>query len=226
MAIEQQIEVHELAIPDAKTSRRSRFPLLGDLYDLQSPNRTEIRGVADRYVIFRLAGPAAEWKRLQKHHDLALGSHAQARYQERFPRDRVDDSQIDFDAAENDERYKVLADQRAEIQGELSAAETSLAQAERAEQVPTSRSPERDVEAALGLLDNMSRVCNDATARADVTRLLVGLGVRIGLSFGTMVKGTKREVQRLLGGVVAFGGTQLPVPIHGVDNREGPAAGD
>jgi hypothetical protein len=99
MAIEQKIEVYELAIPNATASRRSRFALLGDLYNLRSPNWPEIRLAADRYVLFRLAGPAAEWRRLEKHHDLLPGSPGQVRLRQRFRRDRVDNSQVDFDAS-------------------------------------------------------------------------------------------------------------------------------
>jgi hypothetical protein len=119
---------------------------------------------------------------------------------------------------EDDSRYEVLARHGKEIQDELHDAESRLAESKRLQR--NQRSPDDEVVAALGLFDEIARVATDREARADVPALLESLQLRIGLTFGTGIKGKKRNVQRLLGGVVAFGDTPLPVPIHGFDNRE------
>ena len=78
--------------------------------------------------------------------------------------------------------------------------------------------PDRDVEAALSLFDDLERVTADSTARAQISPLLEKLGVRLGLTFTEAIKGRKRKVRKLVGGVMAFGGHPLPVPIHGANN--------
>jgi hypothetical protein len=99
MAIDKQIDIHELALPSRKYMRRSRFALIGDLHNLASYNWTEICRAVDRYVLFRLAGPAAEWTRLEKHHDLSPGSDEQVRLRQRFCRERIFASHADFDVS-------------------------------------------------------------------------------------------------------------------------------
>src|SRR5262249_34962190 len=42
------------------------------------------------------------------------------------------------------------------------------------------------------------------------------------LNFASVIKGKKRMVQRLLGGIIAIGGGRLPVPVYGTQNRQGP----
>ena len=79
----------------------------------------------------------------------------------------------------------------------------------------------------MALLDDVGRIASDESARAEVNPMLESLGLRIGLTFGEGVKGKKRVVRRLLGGVMAFGGTPLPVRMHGAANAEfGPAEPD
>ena len=51
--------------------------------------------------------------------------------------------------------------------------------------------------------------------------LLKRLGIRLGLNFHGVIKGKKREVRRLLSGVMAFGDSPLPVPLHGKDSVDG-----
>ena len=99
MAIEKQIEVYELTIPSRKNMRKSRFAMLGELHNLRSPHWPDLCRAVDRYVLFRLAGPAAEWTRLEKHHALAPGSDEQIRLRDRFRGERVFKSQVDFDAS-------------------------------------------------------------------------------------------------------------------------------
>ena len=55
--------------------------------------------------------------------------------------------------------------------------------------------------------------------------LLRRLGVWIGLSFTSVVKGKKRVVQRLQSGIMTFGGRGLPVPLFGASNLSDPSAG-
>jgi hypothetical protein len=122
---------------------------------------------------------------------------------------------------ENNDRYEVLARQREEIQGELMLVQQQLEQLRKLQPPKkASSAPETEVKAALAVLNDIGRVAADATARDQIPPLLDALGVRIGLTFGTTIWGNKRKVQRLLGGVVAFGGTPLPVPIHGHNNCE------
>jgi hypothetical protein len=60
-----------------------------------------------------------------------------------------------------------------------------------------------------------------ARARAQISPLLEKLGVRLGLTFTEAIKGRKRKVRKLVGGVMAFGGQLLPVPIHGANHCSG-----
>ena len=80
--------------------------------------------------------------------------------------------------------------------------------------------PEAQAEAALALLDDVTRVTSDAAARAEVNPLLNGWGCAFGLTFGSAVKGKKRVVQRLVSGRMVFGDGHLPVPLFGKDNVE------
>jgi hypothetical protein len=73
----------------------------------------------------------------------------------------------------------------------------------------------------LGLLDDWTRITSDPAARAEVNPLLQRLGLRIGLTFGSVVKGNKRVVQRLASGRMVFGDGPLPVPLFGKDAVEG-----
>lgn len=120
---------------------------------------------------------------------------------------------------QNDGRYQVLARQCEQIAVELAASKSQLATVERQVLPRRSTTAEQDVAAALSLLDDITRVADDPAARADIPRLLDQIGVRIGLNFGTVIPAKKREVQVLLGGIVAFGDAPLPVPIHGANNR-------
>ena len=61
---------------------------------------------------------------------------------------------------------------------------------------------------------------SDAKARGEINPLLRKLGVWVGLSFGSAVKGKKRVVRRLQGGMITFGGQGLPVPMYGTRNRQ------
>ena len=51
--------------------------------------------------------------------------------------------------------------------------------------------------------------------------MLSQLGCRVGLSFVESIKGKKRVVRKLAGGIIVFGNGELPVPIHGKDAIDG-----
>ena len=58
------------------------------------------------------------------------------------------------------------------------------------------QSAEDEVNAALSLLEDIRRICDDPSARADVLPLLQKLGLRVGLHFADGIKGKKRKVRR------------------------------
>ena len=84
---------------------------------------------------------------------------------------------------------------------------------------------EQEVEAALGLLEDVQRITSNPQARTEINPLLRRLGIWIGLRFGDVVKGKKRLVRRLQSGVMTFGDGPLPVPLHGPDNVEADPSG-
>jgi hypothetical protein len=81
-------------------------------------------------------------------------------------------------------------------------------------------SVEDEVAAAMSLLGNIGRVASDPIARVEIREMLQRLGCRIGLAFVEAIKGKKRKVRRLTGGVIAFGNAALPVKVHGNDSIE------
>jgi hypothetical protein len=120
-----------------------------------------------------------------------------------------------------DSFYDVLKRQYQAARSELSAVEEALSRLESQRAAAQSQSPELQAEAALGLLDDMTRITGDPAARAEVYPLLQRLGLRIGLTFISVVKGKKRIVQRLASGRMVFGDGPLPVPLFGKDHIEG-----
>ena len=90
------------------------------------------------------------------------------------------------------------------LKGELEAAECELRKLEEDTQ-DKDRSPEQEVELAMSLPEKIGRVATDDEARADIQPLLKQMGLNVGLRFDEAVKGKKRNVRRLVGGVVTFG---------------------
>ena len=78
----------------------------------------------------------------------------------------------------------------------------------------------------MKLLDNLGAVVSDQRLRNELPATFAKLGLKIGLNFAAGVKGTKREVRRLVGGVMVFGDGELPVRLHGRDRIGGPEEGD
>jgi hypothetical protein len=70
--------------------------------------------------------------------------------------------------------------------------------------------PEREVDAAMNLLEEIRRVSRVPSARADIPLVLDRLGFRIGLQFAEGINGKKRRGRRLVGAVVTSGGSLLP----------------
>ena len=123
-------------------------------------------------------------------------------------------------ASETDDvLYKALRIEYKRLDAEIDEAEKAVQSARRTRPAAPAKPIEEEVDAAMGLMDDIGRVASDESARAEVRGLLAVLGLRIGLTFGDAVKGRKRKVRRLLGGVMVFGDTALPVPIHGAANR-------
>jgi hypothetical protein len=118
----------------------------------------------------------------------------------------------------NDSLYEALSRQFSTARAELSAAEDALRRREAENASVQAESPEAQAGAALGLLDEVTRVTTAPKARAEVNALLIRLGVYIGLQFESAIKGKKRVVQRLLSGRMVFGNAALPVPLFGKDN--------
>ncbi len=119
---------------------------------------------------------------------------------------------------QDDVRYEALSQQHKQLHDELAAARARHDAAQDNSLATAERSVEGEVEAALNLISNLGRVASDDTARADIGPLFQSLGIRVGLSFAPTVLGSKRMVQTLIGGLVAFGNAALPVPIFGHNN--------
>jgi hypothetical protein len=73
------------------------------------------------------------------------------------------------------------------------------------------------VNAALGILERLQQVVQKPEAREAFRELAENLGMRVGLTFGSALKGRVRKVRRLVGGRIVFGDCELPVPLHGRD---------
>jgi len=120
----------------------------------------------------------------------------------------------------NDALYAALVRQYEAAQAELATVAQSICRLEAEQVCLRNQAPEQQAEAALSLLDDVTRITTNPQARAEVNPLLHRLGIWIGLNFGGVIKGKKRVVRRLLSGVMTFGNTPLPVPLHGKDNVE------
>lgn len=121
----------------------------------------------------------------------------------------------------NDELYAVLANQRQEMVRDLKEIDARLATARMS--TSSQSTPDEDVEAALQLFDDIRSLGDDESSRLAFRDLADRMGIRIGLWFGPAIKGRKRVVRRLLGGVTKFGDDELPVPLFGSQRIDGPS---
>jgi hypothetical protein len=117
--------------------------------------------------------------------------------------------------------YETLSRQFVAAKAELKTAQEGLERLRKDRETVVADQPEARVEAALNLLNDITRIADDPAARAEVNPLLRRLGVLIGLSFAPAVKGEKRKIQRLVGGRIVFGDGPLSVPLYGKDNVDG-----
>jgi hypothetical protein len=115
----------------------------------------------------------------------------------------------------DDARYEALASEFDRLSAERQRLVKAIGGCEARLASVATATPEEAVEGALGLLDDVTRVASAPGARAEVNPLLQRLGIWIGLTFGTVVKGEKRRVQKLLSGRMTFGDAPLPVPLFG-----------
>lgn len=124
-------------------------------------------------------------------------------------------------AIEPDEaRYQALGAEFDRIRAEVADLERGLVSQSRASSSGASRTVEEEVEAAMAVFDNITRITTDERARGEINSLLVRLGMWLGLNFIAAIKGKKRAVRQLVGGVMAFGQDQLPVRLHGARNAD------
>jgi hypothetical protein len=122
----------------------------------------------------------------------------------------------------DDDRYQAIAQEFDRLKVELARAEKELEGKQRDCPTPRVHSVETEVESAMAVLDDICRIASNEQARREVNPMLRRLGLWIGLTFGSAIKGQKREVRRLLSGRVTFGDGRLPVPVYGADNRQDP----
>lgn len=120
----------------------------------------------------------------------------------------------------DDTLYAGLAEEHRTINANLADAERKLTAHHRLAPAPQAADPEVEVAAAMSFLQSLERAANDPLARGEINSLLRELGVMIGLTFTSAIKGKKRVVRRLASGVMVFGGDPLPVPLYGRDNAE------
>jgi hypothetical protein len=90
-----------------------------------------------------------------------------------------------------------------QIKAELTIAKSELQ--ELAEHQTSDKSVEDEVESAMGLLDRLRDLTSNPALRAGIPRLVKDLDLYIGLNFAEAIKGQKRRVRRLTGGVITFG---------------------
>ena len=126
----------------------------------------------------------------------------------------TDDAEL---RAETERRYK-------QFKQELEKAKSELERM--APRTLEPQTAEAEVEKALSLLDNVHRVAGDPGARAEVPQLLKILNLRLGLKFVEAVKGRKRRVRQLSGGIIALGGTPLPHVVGNAHDSERAAVHD
>jgi hypothetical protein len=117
---------------------------------------------------------------------------------------------------QNDDRYAMIASEFDRVVAELRGAQQQLAEMERNSAPPVSEAVR--VDQAMTFVENVLRVCDDSSARAELQPILKKLDLWIGLDFTSTLKGKKREVRRLTGGLFAFGAENLPVKLFGRDH--------
>ena len=80
--------------------------------------------------------------------------------------------------------------------------------------MPADQTPEEQVDALMATIDDLGTLAADSNANEKIHRLVLRLGIFIGLDFEEWMRG-KRPIHALRRGVIAFGEDNLPVRIHG-----------
>ncbi len=121
---------------------------------------------------------------------------------------------------DDDEVYPILKGELSKVLKEITQNEKRLTELQsKIVSYSSAVTPEQEVEDALSLIDIFTEVLDNAEATARVQKLLLALGIYIGLNFGDDLKGN-REVRKLLGGMITKSYQELSVPIFGNNNRE------
>jgi DNA invertase Pin-like site-specific DNA recombinase len=118
----------------------------------------------------------------------------------------------------DDARYEALAREFDQMHADVAQLEMHLESRRRAAAASGPATVAEEVEAAMLLFDDITRITTDDRARAEINPMLVKLGLRLGLNFAQQIKGKKRVVRGLVGGVLTFDDSRLGVPLHGAQN--------
>ena len=126
----------------------------------------------------------------------------------------------------DDELREVVREEYRRIKAEHEGVIAELADLEARQSSLVIASPEDEVDAAMDLLDDVRRVCNNTEARAEIAPVVQKLGLRVGLTFVEGIKGKKRKVRRLAGGELTFGDRLVPFHGHQHEDDSSPVAVD
>jgi hypothetical protein len=118
----------------------------------------------------------------------------------------------------DDDLCKIMRSEFDSLTAELRSVDQRTDLLKQKEQRPLD--PQRDVNAALRILEHLDQVVQHPEAREALRVLVARLGMRVGLKFESAVKGKMRKVRRLVGGLIVFGERELPVPLHGRDRLD------
>ncbi|HTQ40974.1 MAG TPA: hypothetical protein VMJ32_18310, partial [Pirellulales bacterium] len=116
----------------------------------------------------------------------------------------------------DDERYQFLAVEFDRVSKELKNAELQLENLKSSVFPKVSKSEQ--VDAAMALFARILQAATDQGARQDLRPLLTELNLWIGLNFVGAIKGKKREVRRIAGGIIAFDSEDLPIRLYGPEH--------
>ena len=122
----------------------------------------------------------------------------------------------------DDERYAAISRQFDLLGKELRDTEAKIGAL--SQETAAARTVDEDVDDAMQLFEEITALADDEASRIKTGEIARRIGLRIGLNFAAGVKGTKRQVRVLQGGVMTFGKDELPVPLFG-SRRVGPNDG-
>lgn len=113
----------------------------------------------------------------------------------------------------DDNRYAMIACQRDLLLKEISDIETKIGSL--VQEMGTVRTVEADVDEAMRLFEEITALTEDDASRLKIGEIVRRIGLWIGLNYAAGVKGTKRQVRVLQGGIMTFGNEELPVRLFG-----------